>query len=393
MRCHHHLCLQGRSLKKRNKLQKYKVFRKKTTFRLLLLISLVLPACFFPRPKVTLSNPSPVGSEGKKGNRIRNSSPAMSRKSRVVSWSGRPCEQLEESSPRSGQSEPFGDAAKAVVLDDAWCHWEPGELAVISTCPLKNVTNAPEGESVCCGTTGCTESGLTSVVGHGFAAGLEPAACGTSRNVLPRERSEACLPAVGGTSESALMSSGPLRNASNTPESSGKSHGTDTREPVVSSFPAGVTVPSTCPLKNTTDTHGSSGELHGTLAATHTAQRMSSALHASFVPRATYINRKKRNRETCWRQSKALKRVLREATRKLVAQPEIGHEAAEAILRSQASRTGEKFPGIIHVSHRLALLHGHENVFLCTQCGAVNAGTEVPVRRLWQISPESETQT
>ena len=130
-----------------------------------------------------------------------------------------------------------------------------------------------------------------------------------------------------------------------------------------------------------TNTHGSSGELHGTITATHTAQRMSSALPVPFVPsgvelvsRATYINRKKRNRETCWRQSKALKRVLREAKRKLVAQPEISHEAAEAILKSQAARTDEKFPGIIHVSHRLALLHGHENVFFCTQCGAVNAG-------------------
>ena len=230
------------------------------------------------------ANPSLVGSEGIKGNRSRNSSPAMSRKSSVVSWSGRPCEQLEASSPPSEQSAPFGDAEKAVVLDDASGHWEPGELAVISTCPLKNVTNAPEGGSVCCGTTGCTESGLTSVVGHGFAAGMEPDACGISWNVLPREQSELCLPAVGGTSESALLSSGSLRNASNTPESSGVSHGTGTRESVTSSFPAEVTVPSTCPLKNTTNTHGLFGELHGTITATHTAQRMFSALPVSFVP-------------------------------------------------------------------------------------------------------------
>ena len=53
------------------------------------------------------------------------------------------------------------------------------------------------------------------------------------------------------------------------------------------------------------------------------------------MSRATYISRKKRNRETCWRQSKALKRVLREAMRKLVAQPEISHEAAEAILNPE----------------------------------------------------------
>ena len=142
-------------------------------------------------------------------------------------------------------------------------------------------------------------------------------------------------PAVGGTSESALLSSGSLRNASNTPESSGVSHGTGS---VTSSFPAEVTVPSTCPLKNTTNTHGLFGELHGTITAAHAAQRMFSALPVSFVPsgvelvsRNTRINRKKRNRETCWRQSKALKRVQREARRKLVAQPEISHEAAEAI--------------------------------------------------------------
>ena len=68
------------------------------------------------------------------------------------------------------------------------------------------------------------------------------------------------------------------------------------------------------------------------------------------------------------------------------------------ILRSQAPRTDEKFPGVIHVSHQLALLHGHENVFFCTQCGAVNAGGSLRLlksllRRLWRISPESETQT
>ena len=57
-----------------------------------------------------------------------------------------------------------------------------------------------------------------------------------SRNVLPHERSEPCFPAVGGTSESALMSSGSLRNTSNTPESSGVSHGPVTRESVTSSF-------------------------------------------------------------------------------------------------------------------------------------------------------------
>ena len=67
-----------------------------------------------------------------------------------------------------------------------------------------------------------------------------------------------------------------------------------------------------------------------------------------LVSRATYISRKKRNLETVQRQSKALKKAQRGAKRKFVAQPEISHEAAE---RGR-----------------------HENVFFCTQCGAVNAG-------------------
>ena len=43
------------------------------------------------------------------------------------------------------------------------------------------------------------------------------------------------------------------------------------------------------------------------------------------------------------------------------------------MLRSQATRT-ESFFGAMHVSHQLALLQGHANVFFCKQCGAVNAG-------------------
>ena len=93
-----------------------------------------------------------------------------------------------------------------------------------------------------------------------------------------------------------------------------------------------------------------------------------------LVSRATYINRKKRNLEAVQRHSKALKKAQRDAKRKFIAQPEISHEAAELIFRNQAARTDEKFPGTIHVSHHLALLHGHENVFFCTQCGAVNTG-------------------
>ena len=95
---------------------------------------------FFPHPKVTLSDPSP-----------------MSRKSSVVSWSGLPREQLEANVLPSEQSTPSGDVVQVAVLEDASGHWEPGEPAVISsfpspvlcgtapsTCPLKNVTNAPE---------------------------------------------------------------------------------------------------------------------------------------------------------------------------------------------------------------------------------------------------------
>ena len=55
------------------------------------------------------------------------------------------------------------------------------------------------------------------------------------------------------------------------------------------------------------------------------------------MSRATYISRKRRNWETRQRQSKAYKRAEREAKRKLLAQPEISHEAAEQILRSQAA--------------------------------------------------------
>ena len=108
------------------------------------------------------------------------------------------------------------------------------------------------------------------------------------------------------------------------------------------------------------------------MSSTHVVPVVPSGV--KLLSRATYISRRKRNRETCWLQSMALKRVQCEAKRKLVAQPEISHEDADFLLRSQAARSEEKFLGIIHVSHQLALLHGHENVVLCTQCGAVNAG-------------------
>ena len=148
---------------------------------------------------------------------------------------------------------------------------------------------------------------------------------------------------------------------------------------VISSFSAEVTAPSPSPPRYVTSTPESSGESYGTI--TRTAKRMPSTHLAPVAPsgvelvsRATYISRNKRNRETIWRQSKVLKRVQREAKHKLVAQPEISHEVAEAILRKQQLQTDEKLHGVIHVSHQLALLHGHENVFFCTQSGAANAG-------------------
>ena len=47
----------------------------------------------FPRPNVTLSDFFPVKSDKKKGNNSRNTSPAMSRRSSVVSWSDSPGDQ------------------------------------------------------------------------------------------------------------------------------------------------------------------------------------------------------------------------------------------------------------------------------------------------------------
>ena len=75
-----------------------------------------------------------------------------------------------------------------------------------------------------------------------------------------------------------------------------------------------------------------------------------------LVSRATYISRKKRNLETVQRQSKALKKAQRDAKLKLVAQPEISHEAAELISRWSSE------------------------------------ATEVSVPRIWRIPSESETQ-
>ena len=83
--------------------------------------------------------------------------------------------------------------------------------------------------------------------------------------------------------------------------------------------------------------------------------------------------RKKRNQETVQRHSKALKKAQRDAKLKIVAQPEISHEAAELILRNQAIRTDEiSWYHSRQPPTRLAAW-SRERVFLNTQCGAVNA--------------------
>ena len=155
-----------------------------------------------------------------------------------------------------------------------------------------------------CGTTGCTRSCPTSVVGQtragfvgrpigflgmfcfvgGHIGPLEPREPGLLSFNYDKASSSVPVSAVGGTSEPA----------------------------VISSFSAEVTAPSPCPLRNVTSTPESSGESHGTVTVTRTAQRMSSAHLVPVVPsgvelvsRATYISRKKRVRETCRRQSKA----------------------------------------------------------------------------------------
>ena len=102
-----------------------------------------------------------------------------------------------------------------------------------------------------CGTTSCTGSCPTSVVGHGCTAGKEPGTCET----------------VGDLASPSQTS---YRNQA---WSIGVTH--------CASKP---TVPSTCPLRNVTSTPESSGESHGTFTVTRIAQRMSSAHSVPTVP-------------------------------------------------------------------------------------------------------------
>ena len=71
------------------------------------------------------------------------------------------------------------------------------------------------------------------------------------------------------------------------------------------------------------------------------------------------------------------------------------NEAAELILRNQAARTDEKFPGIIQrQSPTRFAAWARERVFLhtvwCRQRWWSSEATEVPVRRIWRVPSESE---
>ena len=85
-----------------------------------------------------------------------------------------------------------------------------------------------------------------------------------------------------------------------------------------------------------------------------------------LVSRTTNIRRKRRNWETRQRQSKAHKRAEREAKRKLLAQPEISHEAA--------ARTDENIPVPYTSATNSLCCMVTTMCFFCKQCGAVNAG-------------------
>ena len=139
---------------------------------------------------------------------------------------------------------------------------------------------------------------------------------------------------------------------------------------VATSFSAEVSAPLSCMLSSLTNFSKSSGESFGkdTRHAAHMSftQPMPDVFTCvELVSRASYINRKRRNWETRQRQSKAYNRAEREAKRKLMVQPEICHEAAKQMLRSQATCADDNFFGAIHVSHQLALLQSHANVFFC----------------------------
>ena len=74
----------------------------------------------------------------------------------------------------------------------------------------------------------------------------------------------------------------------------------------------------------------------------------------------------------------------------------IQDQTARTMEVTKGKRTNKNFARAMHASRQLALLQDRSNVFSCSQCGAVNAGTlravKFPARRIWGVSAQSETQ-
>ena len=98
-----------------------------------------------------------------------------------------------------------------------------------------------------------------------------------------------------------------------------------------------------------------------------------------------------RNLETVHRHSEALKKAQRDAKRKLIAQPEISHEAAELVQRTRQLEQTKNFmvsytsatSSLCYTDTRTCFLHTKR----CCQRWWITEATEVSVRRLWRISP------
>ena len=76
--------------------------------------------------------------------------------------------------------------------------------------------------------------------------------------------------------------------------------------------------------------------------------------------------------------------------RKMMAQPEISHAAAEQLMRDREDPTCKNFADATHASHQLAPLQHRSNVFFCSQRGAVNGGGTVrPLKSQCDGSGES----
>ena len=296
----------------------------------------------FLRPNVTLSN----------------TSPAMSRRSSVVSWSDSPRDQVR----------PASQCCILLV-----------SLLQVST-PSSLVG---------------LETRVDCAVSHGFGKSVgkgtlqtPPAQLAWSQPFVGTHSAQVGHPGVESVSRASYFS------APSKPVSFSSGLEVSSEHAGISAFSA----ESSAPLQGTSCvdravSHGFDGAMSGGVGTQYA--------HVGYpgvelVSLATYISRKKRNLESVQRHSKALKKVQRDAKLKFIAQPEMSHEAAELILKKQAARTDEKFPGTLHVSHHLALLHGHENVFLytvwCRQRWWSFEATEVSMRRIWPIPSESKTQ-